>query len=478
MEEKSIKTNVILNIVRTVLSIIYPLITFPYVSRVLSADGIGKVQFAASIVSYFALIASLGISTYAIREGSRLRDKKEKLNKFCNQVFSFNIITTMITYIAITILIFSLKQDVEYKYLIIIQSMTIIFTTLGVDWINAIFEDYKYITIRSVILQFITLIFTFVFIHNSNDYYVYALITVISSVGANILNFFYIKRYCKIKFTLSIDIKKHFRPIIILFSNSIAATVYKDADITMLGILCDDFTVGIYYIGSKIYYIIKQILNSIITVIIPRVSNYNANNEKQKKEKLLNNVINILIVLILPAVVGLISLKNEIIWIISGEVYKDAANSLAILAIALIFAVLANFSSNLILILEKQEKKSLMATTIAAISNIGLNFIFIPLWKSIGAAITTLIAEAIVAIITTVYAIKYFKPKIQIKILLSSIIGCGIIIIITRCMRYCNYNIIWYIICSIMYSSVAYILIMLVTNMKEIKEVLKKRDNI
>ena len=147
---KSVKINIILNALKTMASIIFPLITFPYVSRILQAENIGKVQFAASIISYFSLLASLGISMYAIREGSAIRDDKEKLEKFCSQIFSFNVLSTIVAYIGIIILLIFMKREAEYKYLIIIQSMTIVFTTLGVDWINSIFEDFKYITIRSI----------------------------------------------------------------------------------------------------------------------------------------------------------------------------------------------------------------------------------------------------------------------------------------------------------------------------------------
>ena len=169
------------------------MITFPYVSKVLQATNLGKAQWASSIVSYFSLFAGLGIGTYAIREGALYRDDKEKLNKFCSEIFSLNMITTVISYLALFILLLVMNRSIEYKYLIIIYSFSILFTTLGVDWINTLYEDFLYITIRSIIMQIIVLVLTFLFIKNQDDYYIYAVISMFSSVGANILNYFYIK---------------------------------------------------------------------------------------------------------------------------------------------------------------------------------------------------------------------------------------------------------------------------------------------
>ncbi len=466
----------VLNVVKNFLTIIFPLITFPYVSRILQAENIGKVQFATSIVSYFALIASLGISTYAIREGAFLKKEPEKLKGFCNEIFSFNVITTGISYILLAITMIFINKSSDYLLLIAIQSITIIFTTLGIDWINSIYEDYLYITIRSIFIQILTLILTFTLIKSTNDYFWYAIILVISSVGANILNFFYVKKYIRIKFTFKINIKKHIKPIIILFSSTLATTIYNSADVTMLGIMRGDYVVGIYYIGTKIYSIIKQLLNSAIAVVIPRISSYNSDSKQKEKDELLNKILKVIIMILLPTITGIAVLSKDIVLLISGEEYINSSASLFILAFALLFAVIANFSSNLILVTHKEETKSLIATITAAITNFILNFALIPLWAEKGAALTTVIAEMVAAIISTIYARKYFKPQKFKKILLSGIFGCIIIITYAMFIMNLNLNRIFKIGTTIIGSVLIYFLLMYIINKKEIDLMIKHKD--
>ena len=150
MRKKSMKENAILNALRTLAGIVFPLITYPYISRVL-----GKINFANSIVSYFSLLAALGISSYAIREGGAIRDDKNKLKNFSNQIFTINMVFTAISYILLAILLSFSKRLYAYKELIIIQSFIIFATTIGIEWLFSIYEDYAYITVRTIAIQFI-----------------------------------------------------------------------------------------------------------------------------------------------------------------------------------------------------------------------------------------------------------------------------------------------------------------------------------
>ena len=144
MEEKknSLKVNATLNIIKQVCAIIFPLITFPYVSRTLGVDMYGKINFSNSIVSYITLIAGLGVSSYAIREGARIRDDKVKFERFSNEVFSINIVSTIFSYIVLFFLILLWNKLDSYKSLILILSINVLLTTLGTDWINTVYEDF------------------------------------------------------------------------------------------------------------------------------------------------------------------------------------------------------------------------------------------------------------------------------------------------------------------------------------------------
>ena len=189
--KKSLSLNALLNTVKTILGIIFPLITFPYISRVLGVENVGKVNFSSSVVSYFTLIAAFGVSTYAIREGAKIRDNKKEFIDFANQVFTINVLTTVLAYFLLGILIIYSAKIRNYTGLIIILSTAIVFVTIGADWLNTIYEDFGYITVRTLAFQIISLVLMFAFVKESGDYYKYAVITVISSAGGNLCNFFY-----------------------------------------------------------------------------------------------------------------------------------------------------------------------------------------------------------------------------------------------------------------------------------------------
>lgn len=215
--KKSLKINTVLNIIKTCSAILFPLITFPYISRVLLPENVGKVNFAQSYVNYFSLIAGLGLSTHAIRECATAKNDRKKLEKVSSELFSINLITTFVAYIFLVASLFIFKGLQRYEYLILIESTIIVSTTLGADWLNSAMEDYKYITIRTVAFQIVSLILMFTFVRETSDYYKYALISILSSAGANVANIFYRKKYCTVTFTLNIDWKRHLSPILFLF---------------------------------------------------------------------------------------------------------------------------------------------------------------------------------------------------------------------------------------------------------------------
>lgn len=398
MKNKSLKVNAFLNGFKTFLNFLFPLITFPYISRVLSVEEIGKYNFSNSIISYFLLLAALGIDKYAIREGAKYRENKERFSSFASEIFSFNIVSTLVSYSLLFLFILFSKTLERYTVCILIFSLQIFFTTLGTEWVYSIFEEYRYITIRSILFKMISVALLFMFVRNEGDYLAYAAITVFASVGSNVLNFFNAKKICSIRFTLKIDWKKLFKPIMIIFASNIAIQIYVNSDTTMLGYLKDDYAVGIYSVATKIYLIVKNLTGSILTVTIPRLAYLASKKVKDDYEELLNKVANALIILILPSIVGLTMLSREAILIISGNKYLDAQLPLVVLSIAILFSTFSGLFNNCVLLPHKREKVFLKSSIISAVTNIVLNFILIPYFGAVAAAFTTLISEIIMAL--------------------------------------------------------------------------------
>lgn len=455
MKKKSLKLNMLLNGIRSALSILFPLITFPYVSRVLGVEALGKFNFSNSIINYIILIAGLGISTYAIREGARIRDKKEEFQNFANQIFTINMISTLISYIIVFVLLL-IPSLQSYCALILILSIQVIFRTIGVDWLYSIYEDYLYITIRSIVFQILSIIFLFMFVHSESDLIFYTLIIVFANVGSNLLNYIHSKKYCNFRLTNKLELKKHLSPILILFASQIAIVIYVSSDVTILGFMKGDYEVGIYSVSVKIYTIIKTFLASMIVVSIPRLSNILGTENNEEFKNVANDIYKTILTISLPAIIGLIILRKEILLIIAGEQYLDASLSLVLLSIAIICYLGAYFWGQCILVPNKEEQKVLYITIISAILNIVLNFILIPIYGLNAAAFTTIVGEGMAFILCKKYSKNFYESRGIISTLYKIIIGCVAIVLISLALKLFISNMILYLIITIVLSAICY----------------------
>lgn len=428
MRKKSLGVNALLNGLRSALNLIFPLITFPYVSRVLSVDGMGIYNFSNTYVNYFVLIAGLGVATYAVREGAKYRDNEEEISEFASQVFTINMISTLIAYLLLigSLLIFSNLRN--YVTCILIFSLQLVFTTIGTEWIYTIYEEYQYITIRSIIFKIISIVLLFLLVHTPNDYLWYAAITVFASVGSNVLNYIHAKSFCKIKFVKDTNWKYHLKPILVIFASAVAVTLYISSDTTILGLLKDNYAVGIYGVAVKIYTIVSGLISGLLVVTIPRLAMLIGKRRVKEYNHVLQEVINSVSILGLPATVGLVMLSREVILIIAGKKYLEGTLSLQIITWALIFSNYSTIFNQCVLIPLKRESKTLRNTVITGLVNLGLNFIFIPLWSYDGTALSTVIAEFMVMFMNGWSARDYVGPilksKRTFKSILDSIIGC------------------------------------------------------
>lgn len=436
---KSIKINSILNVIRTAMCVIYPLISFPYVSRVLSIESLGKVNYANSIVQYFILLAMLGTSTYATRECSYYREERDKLNDLASEIFTVNIVMTICAYIGLICLLFFSGSLKSYVILILFLSLSIAFNTMGIDWINSTFEDYFYITIRSIVIQIISLGLLFIVVRKPEDYYQYAFLQIFSNAAICVSNFIYCKKYVKIKIKIKNNhFVNHLKGMLVFFANSLAITVYCNADTTMIGAMLSDYDVGIYTVAMKIYTIIKNLIAAIFVVCIPKLSVLFGEKDKTKFGKLLNDILGALTVLVFPISFGLVGVSEMIVKLIAGDEYIMAVMPLQCLSIGIVFAIFGGFWVNCINIPMKKEKISFKATSFAAIINIVLNLFAIPILHQIGAALTTVVAEGVVLIISSMLnkeAREYIKNKLFIRRLIESLIGG--ITILTLCKMVC-----------------------------------------
>ncbi|WP_195567332.1 flippase [Blautia wexlerae] len=408
-KEKSLKKNFCMNAILTMSQFIFPLITFPYVSRILLAEGTGKVSFATSIISYFAMFAQLGIPTYGIRACAQVRNDKKKLSKTAQEIFIINIIMSILAYIVFFIAVCNVPRLKDEKTLLIIVSATIFFNAIGMEWLYKALEQYTYITIRSVIFKFIALIAMFLLIHQQSDYIIYGAISIFASSASNIFNFFNVHKYISLRPVGEYNFKQHLKAVSVFFALSCAATIYVNLDTVMLGFMKTNVDVGYYNAAVKIKTILVSIVTSLGTVLLPRASYYVEHGLKEDFYRITKKAINFVFLVATPLMLYFMFFAKEGIFFLSGNTYGGAIVPMQIIMPTLFFIGLTNIMGMQILVPLGKENIVLYSEIVGAVVDLAINYILIPKYASAGAAIGTLVAEIAVWIVQYIYLRKQIK---------------------------------------------------------------------
>lgn len=456
-QTNSLKANAALNMFRKGSAILFPLLTFTYASHTLGAEGMGIYSFCSSVVSYFALLASLGIGVYAVREGQSVRDNPEQLLRFVSEVYTINFIMTLVAYALLGLLLLVWGKLNAYREIVLTLSTSLMLGVIGADWVNTLLEDYLFITVRYIFMQIVCFGTLILFVKSSENLYQYTLIGVLSSAGANLFNIWYVRRKIPFRLTRHPHIRQHIAPMITLFSNSLAMTLYIASDVVMLGIFMESKFVGYYTVASKAYMSIKEIINAMILVTVPRFSFYVSHGMQEKYSQSFSRILYSVITLVTPCVAGLYMEAERILYFIGGSEYITGTQALRTLALTLPAAVGACLFCHSVLLPYKQERFFLKATLISATVNIALNFLLIPIWGIQAAALTTLLSEMIVCGMT-LYKSTVYLPELSegFSALKSSVFGIVAITLICLAVNRLIYNRLLNLLVSMIASAFAY----------------------
>lgn len=409
VKQHSVKYNFIMNFILTASNFIFPLITFPYVSRILLASGNGRVNFAASVANYFMMVASLGIPTYGIKACAKVRDDKDALSKTVQEILIINLVSTVLVTLTYLVCIFTVPKFVQDKTLYLIEGVNIVLNMFGVNWLYQALEQYDYITVRSVIFKFISMILMFLLVHQQSDYRIYAAITVLAAVGSNILNFIRLRRFVTLKRFNNYEFKKHLRPIFILFAQSVTTSIYTNLDTVMLGFMKNDEAVGLYTASVKVKGILLSIVTSLGGVLLPRMSYYVKKNAKDEFYKLLRLALNAVLFMSFPLAIYFSIESRNCILFLAGKGYLGAIPAMAIITVAIIPTGITGIIGIQTLTPLNREKQVLFSVIVGAVSDFVLNLIMIPQWGAAGAALATTIAEFLVLLVQIVLARDILK---------------------------------------------------------------------
>lgn len=420
-KQHSIKFNFIMNAILKMSAFVFPLITFPYVSRVLGAVGNGKIAFATSVISYFSMFAQLGIPTYGIRICAAYRNDKIKLNRTIQELLIINTIMVVFSYLVFFISLQFVTRFQQDRMLLIIASTTILLNAIGMDWLFQALEQYSYITIRNLGFKILSIILMFLFVHKPEHYIVYGVINVIGTCGSNIFNLIYANRFLEHKILGEYNIKQHLKPILNFFMLSVSISVYTAMDSVMLGFLSSDAEVGYYAAATKMKSILVSAVTALGGVLLPRMSNYVSEGKIRDFYKLIRKSFNFILIISIPITIYFIIMSDATISFLAGNGYDLAIMPMKIISLTVVFISLSNITGMQILVPTNRELLTTKSTIVGAVVNLLVNAITIPKFGAIGAAIGTVVAEFFVLATQVVY-IRRELPEMILGIQLGKIV--------------------------------------------------------
>ncbi len=415
---KSLAKNSIYNILYKCSNLVFPLIISAYVSRILFAEGIGKVSSAQNIVTYFTLLAALGLPTYGTKIIAACGENRLSRDKAFSELFIINLCSTLICSGIYCVIIFNIPYFYQRLDLSIVCGLAIVFNAINVDWFYQGREEYGYITIRNLIIKLISLISVFLLVKTVDDYIIYALILTLSKVANNIFNIVHLRK--SVSITLQgINVIQHIKPVFIFLASSVAIEVYTLADTTMLTFIHGDGIVGYYTTARKSIDVIRTMIVAVCAVYLPRLSYYYANQSKELFEELVNKAIKILTYITFPATAGVILTAKLFVPILFGNGFMLSIATTQILSFSIITVAFSNFLGYQVLVTIGKEKYMMYSTIVGAIINIVLNFALVFSLKQNGVAIASAITELCVAAYQFNIVKKHVKLNVSKSLIMS-----------------------------------------------------------
>ena len=409
MPKKSITKNYLYNLAYQILILILPLITTPYLSRVLGAKGTGIYSYTYTIVNYFVLFGTLGVALYGQREIAYAQQKKHKRKKIFRELVLFRFITT-----AIATLVYHIcfMKTGEYSVYYRILLFELIAGAFDISWFFQGLEEFKKTVTRNILVRTISVALIFILVKKETDLVTYMYIYSLADFIGNLTLWIYLPKYFRGVKVKNINLIHQIRPIILLFIPQITSKLYNMLDTTMLGrIVADKSEAGYYEQSQKVIRLMLTVVTSLGTVMIPRMANMFANGEKKEINYYMKRSFCFTFMLSFPMMFGIISISKAFTPIFFGPGYEKTAILMSIISPIVLLMGIANVLGNQYLLPTKRQKEYTISVGVGVIVNFVLNYIFITLWQSIGACIATVVSQVVVDFMQ----FRQLKNEISIK---------------------------------------------------------------
>jgi O-antigen/teichoic acid export membrane protein len=418
----SIKKNIFYNILLRILNMLFPIVTAPYIARVLGVENLGIANFASSYVNYFIIFAVLGVGYYGVREIAKCKNDLEKVSEIFSGIFKINVISTVIVTIVYVASICYIPELRRHSKIFIISGITLYLAPIAIDWYFQGLENFKMITIRSFVIRCLSFFCLFIFVRQREDIIPYILLATIGTIITNVWNVGYARKMgLKIRWR-GVRAKMHLKPMLVLFVASVIGSIFVLLDMLMLGFLSSYEQVGFYVSSARIISIIITGITAINAALIPRLSFNNKYQNHEANKALLQKIFDINSLLIIPMAIGGCLIASRFVPFFFGHEFMGSIVPMQILSFKIIAVILNTFLGSNIFITFGHEKKFLVAIILTSIFSLMMNLVLIPRYGATGASITSLMSECFEILPLLFILFRFTKIRIHINVLFISIL--------------------------------------------------------
>ena len=420
--------NYLYNLSYQILTIILPIITVPYVTRIFTSEDLGNYGFYNSIVSYFSLFAMLGIGLYGTKQIASARDVS---STFWN-IYAIQLIASLISIFVYVIVILCIPTMSEIIPLILFISL--FSKIIDISWLFTGKEDFKKITLRNTVVKVVGVISIFTFIKSNEDLYLYIFLIVVFDFLGQLVMWVPAKKFIKRpSFNMKI-MKKNLHPIVLLFLPQVAISLYVVLDRTLLGLLGSYSDVGIYEQGQKLTSIIYKIVSSLGVVMLPRVANLLSERRDKEAQNMVKFSFILYNLIIFPMMFGLIAVNEVFVELFLGKDFQDVKYVLYITTINIMLVGWTNILGHQVLVVRNKNKEFMLSTTIPAFVSVAVNIAVIPFFGYVGASMTAVIVEFLAFTIQWYYSRNIINKNLLFnkdlaKIICSSLVMFGVVML-------------------------------------------------
>ena len=403
-----LKKNILYSGFLTTSIYIFQFITYPYIARVLGVTNIGICNYVQSIVNYYNLFAVLGISVLGVREIAKSKHDKQKLNEIFSKLFILNACFTLSVLIIYFISISCISQFSEHKQLLYIGASQILFNLFSIEWLFRGLENFKYITIRTMIVRTLYVFCVFLFIHNSSDYYLYFVIYSGMIFANAVINWNYGRKFVKLSLQSFSGIKQYIKPFIYLGSQLVLISFYTTFNTVYLGSTCGEEQVGYYTTATKIENIILALYSSFTIVMMPRISAMIEKNDIDAVKQKMSQSFDLLFAFVFPSILFVEFYAEEIVYLVAGPGYEGAIMPMRIVMPLMLIVGIEQILIVQILTPMRKDRQVFINSIFGAICSIVLNILIVPSLESAGSAIVWMCCEFVVLLSAYIFVKRCF----------------------------------------------------------------------